>query len=360
MNKTGFGFLRLPRKADESIDYDILNPLVDRFLTLGGSYFDTAYTYLGGLSEEAIRLSLVQRHPRESFRLADKLPGYKVKDPAQCQVYFDRQLARCGVEYFDVYLLHWLNAENYRIATEMEEFPFLQSLKQRGLAGKIGFSYHDSPELLDRILTEHPEVDYVQLQINYLDWDSVTIQARKCYEVAQAHGKAVIVMEPVKGGTLANVPDKVAKFLPQGSPAKAAIRFATDLEQVQIVLSGMNAMEQVHDNLQPMAPLKEWERDNFSLAAQLLRSQVKVACTGCSYCVRSCPQRIPIPQYFAIYNDYCRSPSEDWKMQHAYDALTGTRAKASQCLGCHECEKNCPQNLPISHYLRELSQVFEP
>ncbi len=359
MNKTGFGFLRLPKKADDSIDYDVLNPLVDRFLALGGDYFDTAYTYLNGLSEEAIRLSLVQRHPRSSFRLADKLPGYKIQSPEECQIYFDRQLRRCGVDYFDVYLLHWLNEKHYHIACQMGEFDFLRQLKATGKARKIGFSYHDGPELLDRILTQQPGLDYVQLQINYLDWDSPSLQARKCYQVAIDHGIQVLVMEPVKGGTLAALPEAIGCHLPGGSPASWAIRFATDLTQVQIVLSGMNAMAQVEENMLPQAPLRQEERDLLSRIAKQLRSQTKVACTGCSYCVQGCPRDVPIPKLFALYNDYARSPGELWKMQHAYDTLSAQQAKASDCISCGACEKQCPQSLPIRDTLQELSRVFE-
>ncbi len=358
MNKTGFGFLRLPQTADGGIDYALLNPLVDQFLALGGRYFDTAYTYLKGLSEEAIRKSLVERHPREAFLLADKLPGYKITAPEECQVYFQEQLRRCGVEYFDVYLLHWLNERNYEIAVNMQEFSFLRQLKAQGKARKIGFSYHDGPELLDRILTQQPDLDYVQLQINYLDWDSPSIQARKCYEVALSHGVAVLVMEPVKGGTLATLPPEAQKLLP-GSPAIWALRFASSLPQVEVVLSGMNAMDQIRENLQPMAPLTEDHRQRLARAARILRSKTAVACTACSYCVGSCPQRIPIPQYFALYNDYARNPSEDWKMQHAYHTLVKTRKSPSHCISCHACEKMCPQNLPIPQYLQDVKAAFE-
>ncbi len=358
MNKTGFGFLRLPRAADEGIDYEALNPLVDRFLALGGRYFDTAYTYLKGLSEEAICKSLVQRHPRDAFLLATKLPGYKVRTPEQCRVYFEEQLRRCGVDFFDVYLLHWLNEENYRIACRMEEFAFLQQLKTEGKARKIGFSYHDGPALLERILTEHPEVDYVQLQINYLDWDSPSIQARACYEVAVKHGKAVIVMEPVKGGSLAKVPAEAEALLPPGSPATAAIRFATSLENVEVVLSGMNEMGQIEENMQALAPLSPAEADALARIAEILRQSTAVACTGCGYCTSHCPKSIPIPQYFALYNDYCRTPAEGWKMDHAYASLASARAPATACIQCRACEANCPQKLPISGHLMAVAKAF--
>ena len=254
MNKTGFGFLRLPRldpKDEKSIDYTELECMVDTFLARGGTYFDTAYTYLGGISEEALRKSLVERHPRAHFRIADKLPGWKIKDGEDCRRYFDEQLARCGVEYFDVYLIHWLNAANYAIAQRQDQFGFLRQLKAEGRVRAIGFSYHDGPQLLEQILTEHPETEYVQLQLNYLDWDSVSIQAHACYDVAVRHGKKVIVMEPVKGGSLAALPEEAESLLkeyaPQESTASWAIRFASSLEGVETVLSGMSTCAQVQD-----------------------------------------------------------------------------------------------------------------
>jgi len=366
MNKTGFGFLRLPRldpNDPHSVDDPLLNAMVDRFLVLGGRYFDTAYTYLGGTSEEAIRSALVLRHPRDSFILADKLPGYKVKSYDQCRRYFDESCRRCGVDYFDVFLLHWLNDRNYAIAQAQEEFCFLQELKDQGLARKIGFSYHDGPELLHRILTEHPEVDYVQLQINYLDWDSVALQARQCYEVAEAHGKRIIIMEPVKGGSLAALPQEaealLRRFDPAASMASWAVRFATDLPQVDVVLSGMNTMAQIEDNLQSLKPLTNPEREALAEAARIIRSQTAVPCTGCGYCLPHCPVSMPIPRYFALYNDYARSPGDDWKMQHAYDALARTGVKASACLQCRRCEANCPQQLPITEHLQAAARAFE-
>ncbi len=338
MNKTGFGFLRLPHLGEDAqkIDYTILNPMVDRFLELGGTYFDTAYTYLNGISEEAIRKSLVERYPRSAFRLADKLPGYLVKEPGECNRYFEEQLQRCGVTYFDVYLLHWLNDTNYAISEKMDEFSFLRRLKSEGNTKKIGFSYHDSPELLDRILTAHPEVDYVQLQINYLDWDSISIQARSCYEVAVKHGKSVIVMEPVKGGALANLPDTAANLLdsirPEASQASWAIQFASSLEYVEVVLSGMNTLEQMDDNMRPFSPLTEKDLCLLDQAASLIRANTAIACTGCGYCVSHCPMGIPIPKYFALYNDYARSPGENWKMQNVYDTLPVLRGRPRHAL----------------------------
>jgi len=366
MNKTGFGFLRLPRVIpadDKTIDYELLDTMVDSFLAQGGDYFDTAYTYLGGLSEEALCKSLVQRYPRDSFRIADKLPGYQLKSYEECNTYFKDSLRRCGVDYFDVYMLHWLNDKNYEIAEAQDQFRFLQEVKAAGNAKKIGFSYHDSPELLDRILHAHPEVDYVQLQINYLDWDSVSIRARECYETAAKHGKKVIVMEPVKGGSLANLPEKAAGLLqgihPEESIASWAIRFVTELPKVEIVLSGMNTVEQMSDNMRDFLPLQDTERNALNQVAKIIRSSTAIPCTGCNYCSPNCPMRISIPRYFALYNDYARYPGEDWKMQNVYDDLTKTGGNPSDCVGCKRCEQNCPQKIEVTSFLPKVAEVFE-
>ena len=364
MNKTGFGFLRLPLLNPDdkkSVNYPYLEQLVDRFLALGGTYFDTAYTY--ECSEESLRRTLVERHPRQNYRIANKLPGWKVKAYRDCQVFFNEQLERCGVTYFDVYLLHSLNKRYYEIAQNTDQFRFLRELKEQGLARAIGFSYHDSPELLDKILTEHPETEYVQLQINYLDWENPAIQAQRCYEVAMHHGKKVIVMEPVKGGNLVNLPEEAASMLqsyhPQWSAPSWAIRFAASLAGVDVVLSGMNTLEQIQDNLQDMNDLGQ--RDFFLLlqAAQSIRSSTAVGCTGCGYCLEECPQSIPIPRMFTLYNEYARYPSEDWKLKPAYSALLRDNAPASACADCGCCEARCPQKLPIREFLKKVSGVFE-
>lgn len=366
MSKTGFGFLRLPKQNpvdDNSVDFGAVSALVDRYIALGGCYFDTAYTYLGGNSERAIRESVVKRHPREKLRIADKLPSWLLKRPQDCQRFFNEQLERCGVDAFDVYLLHGLDAENYALCEEFGAFAFLEKLRRSGKVRKTGFSYHDSPELLDRILTAHPELDYVQLQINYLDWESVSIQSRRCYEIAVKHGKCIIVMEPVKGGTLANPPeaakDLLASLNATASPASWAMRFAQDLPAVEIVLSGMNAMEQIEDNMQEHPPLCAEELHALEKIAGIIRSSTAVACSGCAYCVDGCPQRIPISRLFALYNEYSRSPGELWKMEYLYADLTANRGKASDCLQCGACEGSCPQKLNIIESLSNVAKIFE-
>ena len=357
MNKLGFGFLRLPRidKDDPlSIDYPLLNTLVDRFLELGGDYFDTAYIYPG--SEEALRKTLVERHPRERYRIANKLPGWKATEEADNQRFFNEQLQRCGVDYFDVYLVHGLDDENYAIAKKFHQFEFVRQLKEQGLVKQIGFSFHGSPALLDTILTEQPGLDYVQLQINYLDWENPAIASEKCYQIAAKHNVQVLVMEPVKGGHLVNVPDEAKQMLnnyhPDWSMPGWAIRFATSLEQVQIVLSGMNTMAQIEDNMSAREMLGQKEFSLLMQAAQIIRKQIAIECTGCGYCLENCPQGIPIPRIFTLYNEYARYPEEKWKLQSTYDAFP------SDCVACGSCISHCPQKLPIPEHLAKVKETF--
>ena len=366
MNKTGFGFLRLPRldQSDEkSVDYELLNKMVDIFLEKGGFYFDTAYTYLGGVSEEALRKSLVERYPRDSFQIADKLPGYKVKSYEECYTYFAEQQRRCGVEFFDVYMLHWLNNKNYALAEQFDEFRFLSELKKSGKAKKIGFSYHDGPELLDTILTAHPEIDIVQIQVNYLDWNSEALRAKELYEIGVKHGKQMIIMEPVKGGNLAKLPESAESLLkklrPDESIASWAIRFASSLEHVAIVLSGMNSMEQLYDNMRALEPVTEEECAVLEQAADMIRANTAIPCTGCNYCAPNCPMNIPIPRYFAMYNDHKRYPDEMWKMKPVYKEITAAFSPTSACIECRNCERNCPQKLEITSFLKQVKEAFE-
>ena len=369
--KLGFGLMRLPLTDPNdgaSVDVELLKTMVDAFLEKGFTYFDTAWMYCGFQSECAIREALVKRHPRDSYTLADKLHAGFLKTKEDRERIFPEQLRKTGVDYFDYYLLHDVGTDHYKTYQELDCFRWLEEKKAQGLARHIGFSYHDNAELLDRVLIEHPEVEFVQLQLNYLDWDSEGVQSRKCYETAVKHGKPVIVMEPVKGGTLARVPESVEKMFREARPEMSipswAIRFAASLEHVMVVLSGMSNMEQLLDNTDYMAdfqPLSAQEQALVKKAVDAINSTIAIPCTGCSYCTEGCPQRIAIPKYFSLYNaDLQEIKEKSWRPQgEYYTRLTMNFGKASDCLECGQCEQVCPQHLPIIRHLKDVAARFE-
>ncbi|MBP2649476.1 MAG: putative oxidoreductase of aldo/keto reductase family [Firmicutes bacterium] len=368
MKKLGFGLMRLPITEagnPTSINQKLVNKMVDYYLDKGFTYFDTGYPYHQGMSEVAARKAIVERHPRESFTITDKMPTFFVTKSEDYQRFFDEQLERCGVTYFDYYLLHTLGVKNYADTLKYNGFEFMKKLKEEGKAKHIGFSYHDKAELLDRILTEHPEMEYVQLQINYIDWDNESIESRKCYEVATKHKKSVIVMEPVKGGALANVAegaDKLFKtYNPDQSTTSWAVRFAASLENVFMVLSGMSDYEQVVDNLsymQDIVPLNDEEREIIKKATAIINSSIAIPCTTCQYCVDGCPKKIPIPKYFSLYNNQKQFGIVPAHMNY-YMNLTQDSGKASDCINCKQCEQHCPQHIDIVEELKEVSRVFD-
>ena len=369
--KLGFGLMRLPLTDPNdgaSVDVELLKTMVDAFLEKGFTYFDTAWMYCGFQSECAIREALVKRHPRDSYTLADKLHAGFLKTKEDRERIFQEQLRKTGVDYFDYYLLHDVGTDHYKTYQELDCFRWLEEKKALELARHIGFSYHDNAELLDRVLIEHPEVEFVQLQLNYLDWDSEGVQSRKCYETAVKHGKPVIVMEPVKGGTLARVPESVEKMFREARPEMSipswAIRFAASLEHVMVVLSGMSNMEQLLDNTDYMAdfqPLSAQEQALVKKAVDAINSTIAIPCTGCSYCTEGCPQRIAIPKYFSLYNaDLQEIKEKSWRPQgEYYTRLTMNFGKASDCLECGQCEQVCPQHLPIIRHLKDVAARFE-
>lgn len=359
MNKLGFGFLRLPQKKHGSVDYGNVNQMVDIYMEKGIRHFDTCYTYMDGDSELAVKKCVSRRYPREAFKLTDKLPGYSCKKYSDCRKYFNKQLERCGVDYFDTYMLHWLNEENYRIAEEIDEFRFLREVKEEGLAKRIGFSYHGNAKLLDEILCAHPEVDVVLLQINYLDWETIGIESRKCYEVCVKHNKSITVMEPVKGGTLASVPGEAEGLMksahPDWSPADWAIRFAQSLPKVDVVLSGMNDVSQVEANTKQVEPLAENDIKILEEVRKIIEQNTAVPCTGCRYCEPHCPKKIVIADYFKIYNELSRFPDEGWKIRPVYNQLASENPNPSDCISCRSCEKYCPQQIKISEIMKEIN-----
>jgi len=372
MKKLGFGLMRLPLldpNDDASVDIEQLKTMVDIFMSKGFTYFDTAIMYNGFASQSAAKEALVSRYPRDSFTLATKLHCGFFDDLEGRDRIFEDQLNKTGAGYFDYYLLHGIDAGSYKKYTELDCFNWLLDKKAKGLVKHAGFSFHDSAELLDEILTEHPEMEFVQLQINYLDWESEWIQSRAIYEVACRHNKPVIVMEPVKGGTLAAVPEAAERLLkaadPDMSVSSWAIRFAASLDNVMVVLSGMSNIEQMEDNVSYMEdfqPLNDNEVAMTKQVADIINGQIAVPCTGCSYCTEGCPVSIPIPKYFSMYNEDMRENLEEkgWTVNFSnYDALTKNFGKASDCVACGQCEAVCPQHLPIIELMGKVSEHFD-
>lgn len=371
MQKLGFGLMRLPRLDPDdpaSVDFDELCRMVDLFLEKGFTYFDTAWMYCAFQSEPAVKKALVDRYPRDRFQLATKLHAGFMKCKEDRDKIFNAQLEKTGAGYFDYYLLHDVGVERYPILEEYDCFNWLAEKKAAGLVKHMGFSCHDNAAFLDKVLTEHPEMEFVQLQINYLDWDNEGIQSRLCYEVACKHGKPVIVMEPVKGGTLAKVPADVETLFkshaPEMSVASWAIRFCAGLDNVMMVLSGMSDMAQMEDNLsymQDFVPLTAEENAIVREAVDRINASVAIPCTGCAYCTDGCPMHIAIPQVFSLYNaDLQELPGKDWTPQaEYYERLNQIHGAPADCIGCGQCEGVCPQHLPIIEHLHTVDAYFQ-
>lgn len=370
--KLGFGLMRLPLldAADTTkIDHETLCGMADAFLKDGFTYFDTAAPYHSTHSEIAFRECVAKRYPRDAYTLTDKLSLFMVSEADKLESFFADQLERCGVEYFDYYLLHAMSRDRMELAERIGAFDFIAEKKAQGKVRHIGCSFHDSAEVLDELLTKHPELEYVQLQINYIDWEDKDIQSRACYEVCVKHGKPVIVMEPVKGGLLASVAPEAEALLqtaqPQLSTASWAIRFAASLENVVMVLSGMSTPEQMADNasyMREFRPLTQAESETLDKAAGIIKSKESIACTACRYCVEGCPQSIAIPNYFKLMNELSKFGDAylghaKWSYNHA---VTDTgKGKASACIQCGQCEGQCPQHLPIIELLQKVAATLE-
>lgn len=359
--KLGFGLMRLPKRGI-GIDIAQTSEMVDRFLAAGFTYFDTAHVYTG--SEAAIKKALVERHPRESYTLATKLYAPSAHTEGAAKKQFQTSLKRTGAGYIDYYLLHSLMDNNYQTYERLHLWDYVRDLKRQGLVRHAGFSFHGSPRVLDEILTRHPEAEFVQLQLNYADWEDRSIAARANYEVARAHDASIVVMEPVKGGRLANPPRDVAKLLrsanPQASAASWAIRFAASLDGIITVLSGMSSLAQMDDNISYMrdfAPLDAHEREVIRQAQVLLGKSSAIPCTACHYCCGGCPQAIPIPQILAAMNlKLANGQIKEARAAYATAVGAPDAGSAADCVACGQCEAACPQHLPIIQHLADAAE----
>lgn len=359
----GFGCMRLPMK-NEQVDTAEFSAMVDMFLDNGFNYFDTAHGYLGGKSETALKTCLTSRYPRDRYVLTDKLTNFYFKQETDIRPFFESQLAACGVDYFDFYLMHAQSVENFALFKRCRAYEIALELKAEGKIRHVGISFHDKAAVLEQILTEYPQVEVVQIQFNYMDYDDPAVESRKCLEICRKFGKPVIVMEPVKGGNLANLPeDAKAVFdaLHGGSPASYAIRYTAGFEGIIMVLSGMSDMAQMMDNISFMkdfCPLSEVELSAVEQVREIFKAKNMISCTSCRYCVAGCPAHISIPDLFACMNS--KNVFHDWNADYYYSQVhTKNNGKASDCIKCGKCEKACPQHLPIRELLKDVANEFE-
>ena len=361
VKKLGFGLMRLPRKG-LSIDVEQTKEMVDLFLEAGMTYFDTAFVYPG--SEKAIRKALVDRYPRDSYTIATKLFAAIAPSEKAAKKELQTSLERLGLEYVDYYLLHSLMENNYKKYEKFHLWDFVKEQKEKGTIKHIGFSFHAGPDLLDQILTDHPEAEFVQLQINYADWENPSVTSRANYEVVRKHNKKIVVMEPVKGGNLANPQKEILELMkqkdPSASPASWAIRFAASLDGIMAVLSGMSNVDQMKDNLSYMRefrPLDESERELIRKIAEILGRSSRIPCTACRYCTKGCPKEIPIPDIFAAMNTHLDSGQLN-AAKEAYRAIGAAGNDASACIACGQCESVCPQHIEIIAKLKECAETL--
>lgn len=355
----GFGMMRLPM-IDDEVDHEQVNRMVDAFIEAGFNYFDTAHGYIDGKSEVAIRKCLVERYDRDRYVLANKLSEWFFKTEEEILPLFEEQLKICGVDYFDFYLFHALNRNSYQKHKDCNSFEIVKKLRDEGKIKHIAMSFHDTADVLDMILSEHPEIEVVQLQINYLDYDDPGVQSKACYDVAVKHGKKVIVMEPVKGGALVNLPDPaVAEFkkLGDAAPVSYALRYAASFPEVIMVLSGMGNMDMMESNIKtmhPFLPLSDEEIAATDKAREIIRQYKQIPCTKCRYCAEVCPMNVPIAELFAHYNEYALAHTS---RKDTREAISSYPVKAVDCIECGKCEEICPQSIDIRERLKKLSKL---
>ncbi len=361
--RLGFGLMRLPKK-NGLMDHELICKMADAYLAGGFSYFDTAYVYPG--SEEAFREAVAKQYPRESYTIADKMAGWVLKSGLTPEKMFSDSLERCGVSYFDYYLLHSLTSARIADYDRHDCWQFVRQMKEQGRIRHLGFSFHGEPDLLAQILDAHPEMEFVQIQINYADWDSNAIWSRRNYEICRQYNKEIIVMEPVKGGFLASLPIEAEKemkeFRPKDSPAAWALRYAASLPGVAMVLSGMSSVEQVHDNLSTFIefePVSEDESKVIAKVSKMLTAADTIQCTACRYCCKGCPKKIDIPEVFKAMNMLINF-GEHIRPHLYYDNLRAMGSgRAKDCISCGQCESICPQHLPVIKLLKQCSERLD-
>ena len=368
-SKFGFGCMRLPltdKNDPTSINQDLFNEMVDIYMEKGYDYFDTSYAYHNGMSEVAIRKAVVERYPRESFRICDKMPTWALTCEEDNEKFVNEMLERLGIDYFDVFFIHNINGPWVKNAINANTFEYVKKMKENGVAKQIGFSFHDKSDLLEEVLDKYGEMfDIVQLELNYLDWEDPSIEAHKCYDLCVKHGLDVYVMEPLKGGVIVNPNDEIKndfkEFNPDTSIASFAIRFCASLENVKIVLSGMSKMEDLIDNCdtyENFEVLSDEEHSFLEKMAQKLADNVAVPCSECGYCVDACPEMIPIPEYFNLYNTSKNQPESDIYRLY-FDKLADEKVPADECTYCSTCIDHCTQKIDIPEMLEKVCEHFE-
>ena len=368
-SKFGFGCMRLPLTDENdptSIDQELFNRMVDKYMENGFNYFDTSYAYHGGISEIAIKKAVVERYPRESYKICDKMPTWALTSPEDNNKFVEEMLERLGIDYFDVFLIHNINVPWLKLAEKHKAFEYVKKMKETGVARKIGFSFHDGSKLLKEVLDKYgDDLDIVLLELNYLDWEDPVIEARRCYELCAEHGLDVHVMEPLKGGVIVNLPEDIKndfnEFNPNKSIASFAVRFCASLEHVEIVLSGMSKMIDLDDNIatyENFEPLNDNETEFLEKMALKLRESVAVPCSECGYCIDSCPERIPISEYFNLYNTSKNQPESNIYRLY-YDKLGDEKVPASDCTYCEDCIEHCTQKINIPEELEKVCKHFE-
>ena len=372
MKNLGFGMMRLPlvdENDQTSIDLEQVNQMVDAFMDAGFNHFDTAYIYHEGAGENAFKKCVVDRYPRESYKIATKLPLFIITEESQLEPIFAEQLENCGVDYFDYYLLHNVSGFTDTAWKNVDLYSFIQKKKEEGYIKHIGVSTHGNAEFLEEILVEHPELEFVLLQINYLDWEDEGIESRKCWEVARKYEKPVMIMEPYKGGFLADVPDDAEKLMKDYNPDKSvvswAMRFVTNLDDVCVVLTGASDLEQLENNIEEIKnadPLNDEELKILEEVSEIINSNITVDCTKCRYCVDACPEEIDIAKIFDLYNKHKILGKDDWSQPGNaylnYSKLEGVGI-ASDCIECESCIEECPQQINIPDVLKDVAETFE-